>query len=799
MNNTDSQSNDLVLEDEQGASSVDTKALIARYIIYWPLLLILLAIAVAGAWTYIRYTPKLYGASATVSIKKENPLGNNSTSINISLGSSPNTLDKDLMLLSSQQTFEVLVKKLNLYAEIIEKGSVASMNHYGQAAPFRLVMEKPDSITNPGIYNVEIDWKTNSVILGEKVYPFNTSLNTPFGKGMFVKNVSREGKQYENLLLSVSTVPSKAYSLKGRLMVTTRAKQMDLLDMTYNDMVPQRAVDILDSIVVVYDDFTLLDRRRSLMNSFNFINDRLQVVEEELTSVEQNISDFKSANQISTDITEQGGMMITGVEEMRSKIDEVDMQISALDRAQDYISSRNKSTENLPTIVDLGNPAVSGQLTQLITAEEELNRLKQISGPENPKVLALERQISRLRPAIQEGAANYRNNLLAVKDAYQKQQNVFSGKLRSAPQKEKALIDITRQQSIKNEIYSYLLQKREENIISMAGLVGNSQFIRKPTPLGLISPKPLLIYMYFIVGAIALFAAFILLREFANNNYQSRSEVENAIQAPILGELIEFPVKKGEEKQVVMVNPMKPNIIGEQFREIRTNLMYLGIGGENKTLVVTSSMPGEGKTTISINIAASLSSTGKKVALLGFDLRKGKLGELCRVPSNPGISNYLVGQASLAKICHRMEGFSNLDVYPEGLRPPNPAELILTDRMDKLMQELKFHYDFIVVDTPPVGSVTDARLIANHAYATLYVVRHQYTPRSFFPMIRELYAKKRLPNLSLVLNGIKKYSFMGYSYGNGHATGYGYGYGYGYIDMLPPRNGVGKKEEQVSG
>jgi capsular exopolysaccharide synthesis family protein len=796
MNNTDPLGDELVVE--QGTdSSADTKALIARFVIYWPLLLILLALAVAGSWTYIRYTPKLYGASAVLSIKRENPLGNNSTSISINLGTSQNTLDKELMLLSSRQTFEQVVKRNHLYSEIIEKGSVISSVHYGKTAPFKLKLEKPDSIANPGVYSIEIDWKTGSVVLGDKVYPFNTVVNTPFGRGVFEKNLSQEGRSYDILLFSVYTVPQKANMLRSGLTVTLRPRQPDLLDMKYTDIVPERAIDILDSIVPIYDDFSLADRRKSLMNSFNFINDRLKVVEGELSTVEQNISNFKSANEISTDISEQGALNMAGMEESRGRIQEIDMQLAALDRAQEYITTRNKSEETLPTLIDLGNPAVSGQLTQLITAEEELNRLKQISGPENPKVLALERQISRLRPAIQEGATNYRNNLLATKSAYQRQQGMYSSKLRATPQKEKSFIDITRQQSIKNDIYSYLLEKREENIISMAGLVGNSQFISRPSGMGLISPKPLLMYTFFILGAIGSFAAFLALKELTNNTYQSRTEVENSIQAPILGELMEFTQKKGEEKQVFMVNPLKPNIIGEQIREIRTNLMYMGIGGDNKTILITSSMPGEGKTTVSINIAASLSSTGKKVALLAFDLRKGKLGELCKVPTNPGVSNYLVGQASLAKICHRLDGFSNLDVYPEGLRPPNPAELILNERMEKLMQELKFHYDYIVIDSPPIGSVTDARLIAMYAYATIYVVRHQYTPRTYFPMIRELYAKKRLPNMSLLLNGIKKYSFMGYSYGNGHSSGYGYGYGYGYLDSEKPAAGKKRKGEEA--
>ena len=780
------------MESEVEGNSFDTKAFLSRTLIYWPLLVIILTLGIAGAWTYIRYTPKMYGANAVLSIKMENPLGNSSTSISISLGKSDKTNDKELMLISSREVFKEVARSLHLYTEIMNKGSVLSNILYGREAPFTLKLQNPDSIVNAGTYSVEVDWKTNSVVLGEKMYPFNTVVNTPFGKGVFEKNRSEEGKAYENLLLTVTTVANKASQLRSGFTVLPGKKNIDLLELEYLDVVPARAIDILDSIVPVYDELTLAEKKKSLVNSYNFINDRLKLVEGELSDVEQNISNFKSSNQITSDINQQGALMMSGMEESRLKVQEIDMQLDALNRAQDYLTSRNRDPESLPTLVDLGNPAVSSQMTQLVTAEEELNRLRQISGPENPKVLALERQISRLKPAIQEGADNYRNNLLSIKDTYRRQMGQYSGKLQSVPQKEKVFLDITRQQSIKNEIYAYLLEKREETVISMAALVGSSQFIRRPGATGLISPKPMLIYSYFLIGSLLLFAAFIALKEFSNNNYHSRDEIENSIKAPILGEIHEKPVEKGMAESRIMVNPMAPSLTGEQFRELRTNLMYLGIGGENKVILVTSSIPGEGKTTIAINIAASLSTTGKKVALLGFDLRKGKIGEICGIQTTAGLSNYLVGQASAAKISGKMEGFPNLDVFPEGVRPPNPAELILNERMEKLIQELKFHYDFIVMDSPPIGSVTDGRLLAMHAYATLYVMRHQYTPRSYFPMIQEVYASRRLPNMSIILNGIKKYSFMGFSYGNGHATGYGYGYGYGYVDV--DRNTKGRKK-----
>lgn len=766
-------------QNEEEESSVDFASLFSRYVIYWPLLLILLSLGFAGAWTYIRYSPRIFGANALLSIKREDALGNNSTKINISLGNNPaSALDKELRLIASKQVFTQVVKKLHLYGEIINKGSVISTYLYGVLAPFQLKLENPDSLMNPGIYNVDVDWKTNSVIIGEKSYPFNTRLNTPFGMGVFEKNAREEGQRYDNLLFSVQSVSGKADHYMRGFQANSKPKAPELIELYFFDPVPEKAIDILDTLVPIYDELTVKEKRRSLLNSSNFITERLQVVERELSGVESNISSFKSSNNIAGDISSQGSQYLANVETTDKQIAELDLQLTLLDKAQSYMNDRNAKTETLPALIDLGNAAISSQMSQLINAEEELNKLRQVSGPENPKVLALEQQIGRLRPAINEGTNNYRNNLLSTKETFRRQQAGYSGMLKSIPEKERVLIDITRQQDIKNEIFGYLLQKREENVIAMAALVGSSQFIVNPSRLGLISPKPMMLYTSFLIGGLAIFALFIFIREKINNNYQSRSEIEKAIKAPILGEVFENLPKKGEGNSVVMVNPLKTNIIGEQFREIRTNLMYLGVGGENKVLLVTSSIPGEGKTFVSINIAASLASTGKKVALLGFDLRKGKLGELCGVQVNPGICNYLVGQANLAKICQKMDDFNTLDVLPEGLRPPNPAELMLNERMEKLMQELRFHYDYIVIDSPPIGSVTDARILAKYAYATLYIMRHQYSPRSYFSMIREAYNKKRLPNLAIVLNGIKKHSFMGYSYGNGHATGYGYGYGY---------------------
>ncbi|MBM3454240.1 MAG: polysaccharide biosynthesis tyrosine autokinase [Bacteroidetes bacterium] len=768
------------IEHEQ--SGINFSELASQYMIYWPLLFILLSLSITGAWTYIKYSPKIYGASSLISIKTENALGNNSTAININFGANQsNALDKELLLISSNIVFKQVVIKLYLYSEIIGKGSVLSLNLYKNEAPFTLIFSNPDSIHSPGIYPIDIDWKSNSVILDNKIYPFDQLSNTPFGWGVFVKNKSQEGKSFKNLLLSVLTVDQKASQIRSTFTATPKPRSTEMVDIQISDLIPQRAIDILDTLVAVYEDLSLEQKRKSLYSSSRFISERLGFIENEVSSVEKNISQFKSSNKIVGDISEQGSNYLSKAEARDQEIIQLNLKLDLLERSERYINDRNSRSNNLPAIIDLDNPSISAQLTQLIAAEEEYNRVSQVSGPENPKLIALKQQIDRLRPAIKESISNYRSNLNRTKQIFQNQQSQYTSMLRGVPEKERELINITRQQDIKNNIFGYLLQRREENVIALASLVGNTQFIIPPKSTGLISPKPIILYTYFIGTGLLLFVAFIVVRKLINNSYQSRTEVEKGVKAPILGEIIENSNKKSDKDGAIVINPLRTNIIGEQFREIRTNLMYLGIGGQNKVLLVTSSIPGEGKTFVAMNIAASLATTGKKVALLGFDLRKGKLGERIGVPVNPGICNYLVGQADLTKISHKIIDFPSLDILPEGLRPPNPTELIMNERMEKLMQELIFHYDYIVIDSPPIGSVTDARILAKYAYSTIYVLRHQYTPRLYFALIKDVYLKKRLPNLAIVLNGIKKHSFMGYSYGNGHNTGYGYGYGYGYI------------------
>lgn len=780
---------------ETSDSQTDFRELFFHYMVYWPFLLFLILLGGLGAWLYLRYTPKVFSSSALLAITRDSKMqggGGGDNNIRISLTDEKLSLERELELMQSPEVMSEVVKRLHLYSEITSKGRVYASVLYGDDTPLFYEAQNPDGISNVLTLPIRIDAAAGKVFLDEKPYPLNQWVNSPFGIGRF--QVNKKARVASELQLTVRPIRLAVGSLLYKVSAETKSRSSELIYLTMSDYHQQRATDILDTLVKVYDEFTVDFKKQTYLNSAQFITDRLSIVERELSGVEQEVQNFRSANQ-AIDLGSQSSAYLESVQQSDQQLAEINLQLELVQKAQGYLASRNSSADPLPALVNLGDPTIASQMGQLFTAESELKRLLQLSGPENPRVLALQQQIGQLRPAIMEGINNYKNNLQTSRDFYNRKTAGFNSMLKSIPQKEKGLLDITRQQNIKNAVFSYLLQKREESAIAVAATVSNTQFLRRPDAMGLVKPKPVSIYSLFIAASLFLFALFVFIRELMHNKFESRREVERQILAPIVGEVLQFDGEAAIEGSTsVVVGPGSRTVVAEQFREIRTNLRYIGLEGEKKVLLVTSSVPGEGKTFVAINTAVSFSLSNKKVVLLGFDLRKPKLGKELGIENSPGISNYLVGQVDIAEISRKLDGFPNLTVIPSGTIPPNPSELLLHERMQLLMDYLKKEYDVVVIDSPPIGSVTDAKLLAYHADVTLYIMRQLYTARSYFPMIRDAYRERRLPNMSIVLNGIRRRKFMGYSYGSyGSYGGYGshYGYGYGYTE----EPGTGKKKK----
>ncbi len=751
----------VVEETEEG---FDFRGFITRYIKYWPLLLGLVLGAILLSYLYLRYTPKSYKADAMLAIKKDNELTGEG-SLRISLMDDKITLEKEVELLKSPDAIEQTVIRLKLYSDIKSVGRIQKKDLYGVDAPFLVDAENPDKLGNSAALKVSVDTSVGSLTINGTKYGFDQWHNTPWGRLKFSRNPLFKG-ELDNYEMSIVSLGMKSFDLSRRLSVDTKTKLSELIILSVSDLNQQRAVDILRTIVAVYDEITVGTKKTAYMSTYKFIDDRLSIVEKELSGVESEVQKYK-ANEGVFDLSTQGTAFLQGVQESDQEVAKLNLQLELVNKARTAIRSTGDGDGTLPA-VDLGDSPLTKQISDLNETSLQLSKELQLSGPDNPRVKVLQERSARLKGYISEGLDNMRKNLETSRNFYMSKQAGFNAMLRGIPQKERGLIDITRQQAIKNGIFSFLLQKREEAAISVAGTVANSQFIRKPMPGGVLKPVALKTNAMALFAALGIFGMLLFIRQLIWDNFEDKKEAEKKIGAPIAGSIL-FSKKKKNESTLV-VGDGKGSVEAEQFRDLRTNLNYLGLHDENKVLLVTSSQPGEGKTYISFNLAVSMALTGKKVALLGLDFRKPQLSIATGVSNKPGITDYLVGMATYEEIVKPFSDNENVFILPAGSLPPNPTELIMDEKMGELITRLRKDFHFVIFDTPPIGAVTDAKVLAKYANTTLYVMRYGHTNRSFYSMIKDVYVNKKFPNLGLVLNGIKENRLLRYN------QRYGYGY-----------------------
>ena len=443
------------------------------------------------------------------------------------------------------------------------------------------------------------------------------------------------------------------------------------------------------------------------------------------------------------------------------------MQLAVLDQVQNYVKGEGGIGGIAPATLGVADPVLTSLLENLSQLELKYTQTKKIVPENNPAVVALVDGIEDLKPGILANIQSQQRNLIAAKNDLSVTNNRFSSMLTIIPEKERELLGISRQQSIKNNIYTFLLQKREETALSFASAVADSRIIDKAESLDIpVSPKKKIIYLASILAALAIGIGVIYIREMLNRTVQDRADIEKYTDIPFLGE-----VAYDWSKSTIVIAEGKRSFIAEQFRQLRTSLGYMGINETHKKILITSSIAGEGKSFIAINLGISLALMGKKVALVELDLRKPKLSEQLNISRNAGISNYLIGKMPEGELI-KSAGIENLSLIPSGPIPPNPSELISNGKLAGLLVYLETAFDYIIIDTAPVNPVTDAFILSPIADVTLFVIRHDYTPKMFIQKLEQQNKKNSLKNPAIVYNGIK---------GKGIGK-YGYGYGYGYTD-----------------
>ncbi|WP_346320430.1 polysaccharide biosynthesis tyrosine autokinase [Chitinophaga sp. YIM B06452] len=749
----------------QPQEQVDLLALIRyRYLSHWPLFVLAVIAAVVAAFAYLRYATPVYKVSATLLVKEESKqLGEQDLLSSLDLFGSDKNIENEMQILSSRTLASQVARNLQLYGEMYEEGQLRDVLSY-KYAPLEFVFLEPGKIKDGVVEKVDVSYDSarRTVMLDHVAYPIFDTVSTRWG-WMVIKPRPGTHMPKHKAYLQISSEKKTAENLLKNLQVTPVSKMATVIKLDYNDVSPTRGEAIVNELVRVYNHAAIEDKNRVAASTMSFVEERLRIVTRELNQVERQVEQFKSSAGI-VDIGEQSKLFLASVQENDAKLNEANMQLSVLESIEKYVSSTNDGENVVPATLGLTDPVLLELIARLNEAQMEREKLRKTTAENSPVITALDRQIAKLKPGILENIHSLRSNLEAGKEKLESANGRFMGMLHSVPGKERALLEVSRQQIIKNNIYTFLLQKREETALAYAAAISDSRIVDAAQSAGLpFSPKRMTVLALAIGIGIAFVAGVITLRDLMNREIEQRADIEKATDAPIVAEIMH-----DDNKESVVIADGKRSLVAEQFRSLRTSLSYLGVNGDNKTLLVTSSISGEGKSFISINLAISLSLIRKKVVLLEFDLRKPMISKMLGIPREPGITNFLVGKTPLPEMLKAVPGNDHLFILPAGVIPPNPTELILNGRLQEMLTTLKTMFDYVIIDTAPVGIVTDARLLAPFTDATLYVIRQQVTPRIHLKMIDELYRSREAGKLNIVFNGVKPRGVSTQSYGYGY-------------------------------
>lgn len=582
----------------------------------------------------------------------------------------------------------------------------------------------------------------------------------------FVVTYAPASRRGAELLSALSVVPS--------------GESNNIMRLNFETQAPSLGVEIVDQWMAEYEMAGFDEKKRSSQNALDFINDQLDTASWELGTVERNLKTFRERNLL-LDPASQSQSMIAAMTDLEKEVTTRSVQMRLVDNLIAYINDTRNPYRQVGTLLSVEEPTIAQQIAEFNKLQVQRATLLPTTPRSNPMIVALEAAIEKLRQDILQNLRNVRQGYqLAIENLNVRTQSA-NRLMARMPGQQKDLLDITRRQQILEQLYQFLLEKKLETAISSASTISSVKVLEPArssrTP---IRPNRQGAYMFAVLLGLGIpvFVSFLL--EYLNDRVRSRQDVVRGTQAPIIGE-----IGHSLSDETLVVSASSRRFISEQFKIIRTNLQYVLPAQEKLVILVTSSTSGEGKSFIATNMGAVVALSGKKTAILEFDIRKPKIMSGLGLGKRKGVTNYIIGGIPFEDLAVKVPGVENLDVIPCGPIPPNPSELLLDDRLNNFIKRLKEHYDVVIIDTAPVGLVGDAIVIGSHADVSLYVIRHNYTFRKQLQLMDEIYVTKRLPRLSIVLNDIRGqvggyggyYGYGGYGYGN-----YGYGYGKDYFD-----------------
>ena len=814
-------------ERQMAEEQIDFRTLLFKYIIHWPWFVGAVLLCLVGAWLYLHWATPIYNISATVLIKDEKKGGGSGVSSELEdmglsgLMTSSKNIDNELEVLRSKTLVKEVVNQLNLYITYKDEDEFPAKSLY-KTSPVQvsLTPQEAEKLSSPMVVEMILQPKGSidvNVTVGEKEYQKHFEklpaiFPTDEGTLAFFQDVDsvtlqdgtkvpRIEKNVRHITATINKPMRVAKGYCSSLSIAPTSKTTSVAVISLKNSSLQCGQDFINQLLEMYNRNTNNDKNEIAQKTAEFIDERISIISKELGSTEADLETFKRDAGI-TDLTSEAQIALAGNAEYEKKSVENRTQISLVNDLRKYL--RGNEYEVLPSNVGLQDAALIGAIERYNEMLIERKRLLRTSTENNPTIVNLDTSIRAMKANVQATLEGTLQGLMITKESLDREASRYSRRISNAPGQERAYVSIARQQEIKSGLYLMLLQKREENAITLAATANNAQIIdaaiADDNP---VSPKRMMVYLLALLLGMGIPVGIIYLIGLTKFKIEGRADIEKLTSLPVVGDIPLADEKSGS----IAVFENQNNLMSETFRDVRTNLQFILERGKN-VILVTSTISGEGKSFVSANLAVSLSLLGKKVVIVGLDIRKPGLNKVFNIPKKEhGITQFLTNPSmNLMDLVQLSDINRNLFILPGGAVPPNPTELLARDGLEKAVETLKTNFDYVILDTAPVGMVTDTLLIGRTADLSVYVCRADYTRKAEFTLVNELSENRKLPNLCtgycdlnvfeithffrklpnlcIAINGLdlqkKKYGYY-YGYGKyGKYYGYGKRYGYGY-------------------
>ena len=775
---------------EEQEKPIDIKYYIIKYSRYWPLYALFIGLGLVIVFLFHRYTVERYEVKGSVMIQS-----NSSPEVRVldrsNIFTNVDNLGNDILLFTSENLADAALQKLHFDVSYYASTNIKEIELYTnspirvevdwshpQVTGRRLLLEilSPEEFTLSGVEAKFLDFswmdadEDIDADLTNRIFRFGEIVQTPRSK--FVVNLVNPGRVGDEVAFMFQHPSQLSERFSKAVSVRPVYDYGSVLEVSLVTTVVEKGRDYVNALMDSFIEYDLIEKNRISENTLRFIDQQLFMVEDSLNSVESRMQDFKVRNKL-LDVNAEFGGVLSNIQSLEANIQAIDFELAYYRSLQEYLAQKSEAYEEIvaPSLIGINDALLNGLIKNLVDLSLERRKLLSIVNDNHPDVLVLDQQVQRVRDNVFENINNLIKNTESRKKENFDKLRTYDRQFSNLPEAESNYSNIFREFKLRENLYTYLLEKRAEAGIAKASNVSDNSVVDYAKKGRLIFPTKSQNYAYAVGLGFFVPFGFLLLYHYLNNRIMDQIQLKSILKIPLLG-----TIGYSDKDTNLLVAEFPRALASESFRSIRSGLFYIASEKKCKNILVTSSIAGEGKTFISINIASAMALSGKRTCIVGIDLRKPKLAQYMKVSNKVGLSSFLIDKCSMEEIILPTE-YDNLYVVPSGPVPPNPSELLLKDKMKGFMEKLQSEFEIIIMDSPPIGLVSETMDLLRFSDINLYIVRHDYTHKNHLLMINDLYASDQISNFYAIFNGVKSggdvYDFAGYNYG--------YGYNYSYM------------------